>query len=74
MPCNLLDRAIDAPEFISDLHHRVPDQPRIEPQRPLDFILGVDGRVELHDKVMALSVRGLVFGCWSWQVKLSPVL
>lgn len=68
------DRTIDTAEFVADLDDRISDESRIETKGALDLLLYADGRVELHDEVVALSVMGLVFHRRPREVELSPIL
>ena len=74
MARDILHGAIHAAQFIADLDHAVPNQPRIEVQCALHFILCLYRRVKLHDEVVSLSMRGLVFCDRPREIEYSPVL
>jgi hypothetical protein len=66
--------AIDTAEFVANLDDRESYQARIETEGAFHLLLGPDGGVKLHDKVVALAVLSLMFRRRPWQIELTPVL
>lgn len=71
---HLFKGAIDASQFVADFDHTMSNHSRIKAEEPSYILLRLHGGVELHHKIMALTVLGLVSRRRSRQIELSPVL
>jgi len=71
---HVFDGAVDAAQLVADLDDGEADHARVEAEHAAHLLLHPDRPVELHDKVVALVVLGLMFRRRPRQVELAAVL
>jgi len=64
---------LDVFKLLAHLDYRVSDQSRIQAHCAAQGVLCARTRIEAHDEVVAIMVRGLQFLGGFWQEKSAPV-